>query len=50
MSKKEYKKPVMKVVELDSASILAGSNDPEPTKFEEIEFENNSTPYVGPWG
>lgn len=50
MSKKEYKKPVMKVVELDSTSILAGS-DPEPKpypQFEEIDIDNN--PYNGPLG
>lgn len=48
MIKKEYKKPVMKVVELESTSILADS-DPKPNpKFKEIEIDNN--PYNGPWG
>ena len=46
MIKKEYKKPVLKVVELDSTSILAGS-DPNP-KYEEIEIDD--TPHTGSWG
>lgn len=28
--KKAYAEPKMKVIEIESASILAGSNDPEP--------------------
>lgn len=47
MSKKEYKKPFIKVVELESASILAGSN-PNP-KYEEVDIVDD-TPYTGPWG
>ncbi len=43
MFKKEYKKPVMKVVELESTDIIATS-DP----YEEIEIDN--TPHKGPWG
>lgn len=30
MQKKAYAEPKMKVIELESATILAGSNDPEP--------------------
>lgn len=47
MNKKEYKKPTMRVIELDSADILATSGDPDP-QYEEIEI-NNDTPYRGPW-
>lgn len=47
MNKKEYKKPTMRVIELDSADILATSGDPD-SRYEEIEI-NNDTPYRGPW-
>lgn len=30
MQKKAYAQPMIKVVELESTTILAGSNDPEP--------------------
>ena len=30
MQKKAYAEPRIKVIEIESASILAGSNDPEP--------------------
>lgn len=48
MSKKEYKKPSIRVIELDCTDILETSGDPK-SRFEEIEI-NDDEPYRGPWG
>lgn len=50
MNKKIYKKPSVKVIDLESTAILLpGSNGDEPNpRFEEIDIDD--TPHTGPWG
>ena len=50
MEKKEYIAPACEVIEMETVSMIAASNDRPVTPDEDYEIELNSNRYRGEWG
>ena len=50
MNKKEYIAPECEVIEMETVSMIAASNDKPITPDEDVDIELNSNRHRGEWG